>query len=68
MRTTLLLAVPLLLGGCATYYEKPGGTPGEFELADAECRMGAARIRDEFRWAEYYRACLITKGWRVSRN
>jgi hypothetical protein len=63
-RRCLLVAVPLLLAGCTTHYEKPGGTRDEFELAEAECRMGAAKIRGDLRSADYYQACLRTKGWR----
>jgi len=58
----------LLLTGCVNYYAKPGATADEFEVASAECQMGAAKIRNDLKSDDYYRACLRAKGWRQVRN
>lgn len=38
-----LLALAACVGS-TTYYEKPGGAPRDFEIAQAQCRMGAAQL------------------------
>jgi len=62
-RAILLLAL-LLLSGCETQMNKPGGTAEEFRRDLYECKKDAVSAPTKRRYENMVDECLAMKGWR----
>ena len=58
-----ILAVVLILSGCA-HYTKPGGSSTEFENDYYQCQRDSAPVADQWRRIAMEDRCLKSKGWR----
>lgn len=65
MKPAVLLAISLMLAGCATTWEHPAKGGEEYEADFYACEVAAAPQADAIMWRGMMERCLRTKGWRA---